>query len=125
MKRFLFISIICVICGGIFHTANARVKSQKVILYGSLAKPGLMRSTQQPVEAYQNSANIQLDFLLDLGDLVIEVVDQNSVVVYQNTIDATEGGTLFIDTQEWEAGKYTLLIADEEGGTLEGVFNIE
>jgi len=128
MKRFLI--IVCLAYLGIFNSIHAGlyVKAEtNVALKGKLIGTGPIRNQPQtpPIEAYQNSTSVELAFLVDLGNLNIEVFDETDDIVYQTKVNALAGGSHTINTINWASGEYTLLITDGQGGYLEGVFEIE
>ena len=116
-------SIVCVLMAGGIFAVPGPIK--KILLVGELKTPSGKGSQSQPVELIQYEDYLELNFLSSLNALTIKVANEQNQTVYQKTVDVAAGSTLTIDTQEWEAGKYTLLIADEDGGTLEGEFLIE
>jgi len=124
MKKLLIFS--CLACISLFFFTNAsnKVSSSQINLIGTLGTGGPIRNLP-PVEAYQTASDILLVFNGDLGQLEIEVVDENGVAVFQTTKNATVGSNLTIDIDGWKCGEYTLLIEDDQGGSLEGVFMID
>ena len=103
------------------------VQAGNIPLKGELEGGGIMKTPfpTLPVEAWQNDADVQLDFLVDLGALnVMVVADEAGEPVFQTTVKATAGSELNIDTGSWDAGEYTLWITDGLGGSLEGKFVI-
>ena len=102
------------------------VQAGNIPLKGNLAGGGPMKTPfpTLPVEAWQNDADIQLTFLVDLGSLNITVADEAGEPVFQTTVNATAGSKWYIDAESWNGGEYTLLIANGTGGYLMGKFVI-
>lgn len=125
MKRILW--TVCLAIIAFFY-----VQAASIPIHGSLLRPKRMSvgvspaSGQQPVTvpvaAQQNPTNVEVTFLSNLGSLTIQVVNAQGAPVYQQTVNAVAGGRLVIDTLNWPAGTYTILILDEWGGCLEGQF---
>ena len=121
-----FFVIISLACIGSVFTSNVSnsVPPNQVTLRGTLAGNGTMRNLP-PVEAYQNAFDVLLVFNEDLGDLMVEVVDENGETVFKTTENTVAVGNLTIDINGWKKGEYTLLIMDEQGDSLEGIFLID
>jgi len=107
--------------------AIINVQSGNIPLQGSLEGTGKMRGEPQDpvVEAYQNPTDVEMDFNANLGSLDIVITNQLGVIVFQTTVDATDGGKLYIDTSNFPHGLYTLFIVNEDGDYLEGYFTIK
>jgi len=100
------------------------VQSGDIPMHGSLGTGGSTKNPASPVEVFQNSAGIEVCFLIDLGDLCIEVFDQSGELVLQTVVKAAAGSSLPVNTSSWAPGEYTLVISDKFGGSLEGSFVI-
>jgi len=128
MKRFYLI-MVCILfaAGALYPPASALAKiletTHQVDMKGRLKKPGT-KSDAQPVAVFQSEHNLQVFFLDALGNLEIEARDGENQPVYRTTVNATAGGQLNINISKWKQGEYTLTIADEEDGYLEGQFSI-
>jgi len=103
------------------------VQSGNVPLYGDLLGSGPTKDPSQtpPVEVYQYPASIEVSFLIDLGELCIEITGESGAPVFQTVEKAAAGSSVPINTGSWEPGKYTLVITDGLGGCLEGNFVID
>ena len=101
-----------------------RIKSNPVILKGELIDPPTGIKSE-PVVATLSKFYLEVAFNHTLGNLTVSVVNQQEVVVYQQTVKATAGSGLDIGTGSWSNGVYTLLITDGIGGCLEGEFELD
>ena len=130
MKKFFFISIVYVLLVGVVFTGHANFQMkmrgpvERIHLLGELKKPD-KGTGSQPVEVYQNENDLELYFLSSLNSLTIKVVNEQDQTVYQKTVNVAAGSSLIIDLQGWASGAYTLSITDGQGGSLEGIFEIE
>ena len=125
---FLVICLACITTCSLFYV-NAGVNgfrdpSTPIDLQGKLAGMGEMRTQEQQVEAFHYATYVQLNYLIDLGILDISVMDVEGDPVFHEKVNATSGGDLPIDINNWEPGTYTLVITDGHGGRLEGSFVI-
>ena len=122
-------------CAGIINLNNASKSAvefskpqDNILLRGVLlSKPGPVRGSSNipSIEASQTTASIVLSFLVDLGDLDIDIVKESSgQVVYQTTVDATAGGNLSINTGNWVSGTYYICICNDDNECAEGIFEI-
>ncbi len=75
------------------------------------------------VEAILQTTSLEIAFNSSLGNLTVTVVNQQNFPVYQQTVNATSGSSLTINTGSWSNGTYTLFITNSSGGCLEGQFN--
>jgi len=128
MKRFLLIMVCILFAAGTLHRpakalARKILSVQQIDLQGKLKKPG-SKSEAQPVEVFQTEYDLQVNFLATLGDLDIEALNEDAQSVFQTSVNAAAGGKLIIDTRKWKQGTYFLRITDDEGGYLEGKFEI-
>jgi len=130
MKKYFSFGIICVLLvSSVFaNLANFQMKMrgpvERLHLEGELKKPG-KGTDSQPVEVYQSENDLELYFLSSLSSLTITVVNEQNQTVYQKTVNVAAGSSLIIDLQGWASGAYTLSITDGQGGSLEGIFEIE
>ena len=120
MKKLVL--MICLAGASLFYVHSGNVPLQGKLLVGDGMKSPELKLQ---VEAYQNATEIQLYFLVDLGSLSIEVLNEAENTVYHKMVKATAGSDLPIDTSSWEPGEYLLLITDKLGGRLEGYFVID
>ena len=116
MKRLLM--LICLTGAALLCVHSGNVPLQGDLQGGGLKSPG------DPVEVFQTTGSIEVNFLCNLGKLNIAVTNQNGNVVFNQGIDATAGSSLPINTGGWAADEYTLLISDGQGGSLVGIFEI-
>ena len=102
-----------------------KVQSGNIPLQGKLGGgPTKDPSLTAPVVVYQYTAGIEVSFLIDLGELGIEALNESGAPVFQTAVKAAAGSSLPIDTGSWAPGKYYLVITDKFGGYLEGYFVI-
>jgi len=102
------------------------VQSGNIPVQGDMGGGGYTKKPSQnpPVEVYQYPASIEVSFLIDLGELGIEALDESGAPVFQAAVKTAAGSSLPIDTGSWAPGKYCLVITDKFGGYLEGYFVI-
>ena len=118
MKKVLFIILVLII--GIIATAEI-----KVPLKGRLTEDDPKSLSQtQPVEVLQSESELLVNFLDCIGNLVVEVVDENGMTVFNQTVNTCITNTISINIKGWDAGNYIIRISDMGGGWLEGGFVI-
>ena len=79
---------------------------------------------QMPFEVYLQGNDVSVHFLECLGTLDVSVESSSGQTVYQRTIDTCAENTILIDTNNWNAGWYKIMITDIYGGYVEGWFEI-
>ena len=117
MKKSLF--IISVVIIGIITTATI-----KVPLDGTLVGSGT-KSQSQTVEVIQSESELLVNFLDCIGNLVVEVVYENGMTVFNQTVNTCVTNTISINIAGWDAGNYIISISDMGSGWLEGGFVIK
>lgn len=106
--------------------AGMKGKIERILLQGQLNNPKVKSlTTSQPVEVIQTDLNLRVNFLSSSGSLTVKVTNAQSALVFGQTVNATAGNGLTIDTQGWSAGAYNISITNTTGGRLEGAFAIE
>ena len=78
-----------------------------------------------PVEATLHEESVEIGFNHSLGSVTVTVVNGSGSTVFQQTVNATAGSGLSIDTAAWSNGVYTLSIVVANGDYLEGTFEID
>lgn len=138
MKHILKQAIILLMLGNVAELCEAKsyanpmdMKGNQVTLIGRLSRTGSngvnsvpANPAPQPVTVEQNPANLVITFLSSLGNLNIMVINEQGYPVYQKTVNAVNGANHTINSQSWNTGTYTILIADFLGGILSGEFRI-
>ena len=122
----LFMPMVCAV-PVMEYRKMMEVKGRHLTLIGKLDVPPTLKSPplkppQQPVQVVQTGTTLEVLFLSNLGNLTITVVNEQAFTVFQQTVNATSGGTLIIGISSWASGNYVIKITDGQGGYLEGAF---
>jgi len=117
MRKRLFFIPLFLICIAVIAGNYETVK-----LKGKLT--GGKSSTQQ-VEVLKSESELLVNFLDCIGNLVVEVVDENGMTVFNQTVDTCITNTISINIKGWDAGNYIIRISDMGSGWLEGGFVIK
>jgi len=125
MKKIFLFSFLCVFPFAQWqvHASIKKVNPNSIVLKGDLYTDD-SGAKSEPVVATLYKLYVEVVFNQSLGNLTVTVVNQQEVEVYQQTVKATAGSNLVIDTSTWGNGAYTLLISDTDGGCLTGVFEL-
>lgn len=100
--------------------------AEKIKLQDKLATPTAKSGGGGTLEAYLFEDKIDINFLNNLGQLEIKIYKKNTnTIVYQQTVIAQTGGSVSINTTDWDEGEYVLLITDAYGGCAVGTFTIQ
>jgi len=118
MKRFLF--IISVLLVGIISTAEVKVPLEGTLNGGNPKS----QSQSQPVEVLQSESELIVNFFDCIGNLIVEVINENGITVYSETVNTCTTNTITIKTKGWDAGNYVIRISDVGSGFMEGGFVI-
>ena len=131
MRRIIIFTLCLVLANITFINSSAETSElldskgpSKITMKGTLFSIPL-RSVTSPIEVSQDDNNIYVNFLCNLGNLNIVVLNPNGTQIYQKTVNATNGSSLTISTGLWPTGDYTIQISDTQGGFMEGVFTVE
>jgi hypothetical protein len=99
-------------------------KSEETLdLQGSFAK-GVMRSLFLPFQATKSSSSITVNYLSNLSNIHVKIVDEYGQPVYDNSINPVSGEQLLINISNWNTGFYNLYFTDNAGGCIYGEFEI-
>jgi hypothetical protein len=58
-----------------------------------------------------------VEFQYDCGNVTLTMTDANGATMYETTMVAYTGDTLFIDSTDWDSGDYTLTLMSSAGMT--------
>ncbi|MEI8086363.1 MAG: DUF3244 domain-containing protein [Paludibacter sp.] len=72
--------------------------------------PRPLSLTYIPVSATVDETELAVYFDMSVGNAIITVYDDMHQIVSQQTVDTTSISEVFIPTNEWTAGSYTLTI---------------
>ncbi|MCL2074340.1 MAG: DUF3244 domain-containing protein [Marinilabiliaceae bacterium] len=117
MKRNLLILTL------LFFGILGKAENEKIELKGKLIAPD-SKSISQDLEVVFQDNEVTIHFLECLGTLDVSVESSSGQTVYQRTINSCAENTILIDTNNWNAGWYKIIITDIYGGYLEGWFEI-
>ena len=102
------------------------IKGDTIIdLKGSLKVLKPKSSQTQQLEAILSESELIVNFFDCLGNLTIEVVDENGMTVFNQTVNTCVTNTISINIKSWDAGNYIIRISDMGGGLMEGGFVIK
>ena len=126
MNRRILVLLFCG-CFSLCGVAEIINNSTKIDLKGNIpSTPGPKSMiVTAPVEATLCEELLTIEFLHSLGNVTILVESQKGVAMHKQTVNAAAGSSLTVDTKAWCNGVYTLLITDDVGRYLEGVFEID
>jgi hypothetical protein len=121
MKRLISFSILLVAftCG--LFAIPTQIDMTKL---PEIKQPTPLSFTFIPVSASISETSLSVYFERLVGNAVITVYDANNTIVSQDTVDTYSTSELFISTDSWISGNYTLKIT--YGTTiLSGTFAVE
>ena len=105
------------------HSTRIMDTQKQIDLKGALTESTL-RSFSIPVEVFQSSNSILINYLEDLSNISIEITDGLGQLVYLNKVNTVTGDFLMIDISDWEKGSYTISFRNSSGGCISGDFDI-
>ena len=83
----------------------------------------LDRFTPDPIEITTTSGGISIQFNANLGDVTVGITNAFGATVYSTIINSAVQTTLFIPTQNFPSGTYSITISNSNG-SASGDFNI-
>ena len=104
MKHLLFIACLLICCTWGYS------QSEKPPPY-----PPKKSMRMSPVEISQENNKLCISFNLNLGKVAVNIVSPTGATAYRNTVTATAGAQLPVDTAGWSNGSYILRVTDEQG----------
>lgn len=119
----------------IFISMAATIDTQSAILYKPQARKIVLKATsvnprpkstvnRLPVEAYLHDDGLELSFTGNMGSINVTIAG-NGASVYQKSINAAAGNSVYIDMLNWDSGSYTLIITDAAGNVYYGEFALQ
>ena len=116
MKKYVvFISML------VFCLSAIAEHNTKIDLHGKLP---VSRSSSLPIEAFLIDNELTVNFLECVGNLTVEVKDENGATVFVEIVNTCTTGSVAIDIRKWNSGNYIIVISDSYGGMIEGGFSI-
>ena len=125
-KLFLFTALflsIWIFTDSISANGTSKGNEQQVKLHGSLGG-GTPKSSGVPFEVFLSEYSISINFLQDLKNISIEIMDESGEQVYFDVVNPVCGQTLPISISGWEEGIYTITFSNSTGGCVYGEFEI-
>jgi hypothetical protein len=92
-------------------------------LQGSF-QTGVIRSFSTPFQVTQSTSFLTVNYLITLSTIHIEIVDESGEAVYSSTVNSVSGSQLFIDTDAWADGNYSIHFTNNAGGHIYAEFEI-
>lgn len=99
-------------------------EKEEIKLTGNIKPQAPPKGGASLILAFIDGDAIEIEFLSNFPNLVITIENHLGVVVYLNTVNVAAGAIYPIDISSLAAGTYLLKIADANGGSLSGYFNI-
>lgn len=121
MKRSILFSFLLVLL-----TSNVFASTTEVLLFTNPTLPGPKPHslTFIPVSATISETELSVYFDSPVGNANITVYDANDNVVSQETVDTDSTSEVFIGTDAWASGNYTIKVSYGTT-TLSGIFLVE
>ncbi len=94
-----------------------------IVLKGEFAKDIIIRG-EEPIEIYQQTSMIVIQFNVSLGELNIYIENENGNVVYSSSTNTSSRLVNMIPTGNFHDGDYTIII-EGDNGSAEASFRIE
>ncbi len=121
MKRSIVFSFLFVLLAGSLFATTTEIDLTKL---PDPKDPRPLSLTFIPVNAFINETTLSVYFDSSVGNATITVYDANNDVVSQETVDTYSTFEVFISTDTWASGNYTIKI--NYGTTaLSGIFLVE
>lgn len=93
-----------------------------IVLKGEFAKDIIIRG-EEPIEIYQQTSMIVIQFNVSLGELNIYIENENGNVVYSSSTNTSSRLVNMIPTSNFPNGDYTIII-EGDNGSAEAHFSI-
>jgi hypothetical protein len=97
---------------------------EQIALDGYLARNKQRSFAQQSVLAFINAYAVRVNFLADLGSVVIRIYNVSGGMVSQQSVNASEGQQVFIDIASFSNGNYTITFTNAQNQSMSGAFVI-
>jgi hypothetical protein len=81
-------------------------------------------SNSQPFQAIKHSSYIQVNYLVNLNNITVRIVNASGGTAYSNTVNPVAGGQLNISLAGLSAGSYTIVFTAPNGSSVYGDFEI-
>ena len=111
------LSRICIVVGFILCTQFSFAATEIIIRKDDQSPPPqpmpnrIITETDIPVTATVDNSNLAVYFEWAVGEATITVYDENHSVVYQGVADTDSDLTIFIPSDYWSAGDYSIKIS--------------
>lgn len=108
MKRSILFSFLLVLL-----TSNVFASTTEVLLFINPTLPGPKPHslTFIPVSATISETELSVYFESSVGDATITVYDDDNNIVSQETVDTDSTSEVFIATDAWASGNYTITVS--------------
>jgi hypothetical protein len=97
---------------------------EPIVLQGDLGNPKQRSLAQQPVMAFVNAYAVSINFLANLGPIVIHIYNGSGGIVFQQSVNASGGQQTFIDIASFSTGNYTITFTNAQNQYMYGGFMI-
>ncbi|MDX8341791.1 DUF3244 domain-containing protein [Draconibacterium sp. IB214405] len=97
---------------------------KEIILDGSLDDSGSRSPQQNPIYAAVGSSQLEVNFLFDIGNIIIEIYSLIGGLVYEMNINTQTQQDIFINISDWDNGTYEIRFTNYDGNYLYGDFEI-
>jgi hypothetical protein len=98
--------------------------AEQIELEGDLGKPKIRSFAQQPVQAFVNASYVSVNFMANLGPVVIRIYNGGGGLVFQQSVNASGGQQAFIDIASFSTGNYTITFTNAQNQYMYGGFMI-
>jgi hypothetical protein len=103
---------------------NLSTVAEQIELEGDLT-PNRQRSfAQQPVQAFVNASYVSVNFMANLGPVVIHIYNGSGGLVFQQSVNASGGQQAFINIASFSTGNYTITFTNAQNQYMYGGFAI-
>lgn len=94
-----------------------------IVLKGYMGEDIIIRG-EEPIEIYQQTSMIVIQFNASLGELNIYIEDENGNIVYSSSTNTSSRLVNMIPIGNLQVGNYTIII-EGDNGSAEANFRIE
>jgi hypothetical protein len=107
---------------GLFANAN---NPTKIDTKGNLKVEKPKSASQQQLEVFLSENRIDINFYVCLENIAIVIVNENEQTVYHQTVNSCVTTTFSINIQNLPAGWYKIIFTVQDGGFVEGWFEVK
>lgn len=121
MKRSILFSLLIVVLTGSLYASATEIDLTKI---PNPKDPRPLSLILIPVSAMISETELSVYFDMPVGNATITVYDANDNVVSQEMVDTYSISEIFIATETWASGNYTIKV-DYGITSLSGIFLVE